>query len=113
MTNKLKELRKNHNLTQQQVAEILQISKTGYASWEQGLSEPNILYLNKLANLFGCTVDYLIDRENEEGIIYIMGNELSKSENKLLDMVRQLHDDDKDAIYKIIESILLSYKFKK
>ena len=113
MTNKLKELRKNHNLTQQQVAEILQISKTGYASWEQGLSEPNILYLNKLANLFGCTVDYLIDRENEEGIIYIMDNELSKSENKLLDMVRQLHDDDKDAIYKIIESILLSYKFKK
>ena len=103
MTNKLKELRKNHNLTQKQVAEILQISKTGYASWEQGLSEPNVVYLNKLANLFGCTVDYLIDRESEEGIVYIMGNKLSKSEEELIDKLRQLDDTRKEVAYRYIE----------
>lgn len=110
MKEKLKELRKTHNYTQKEIADILKISKTGYASWEQGLSEPNTAYLSKLANLFGCTVDYLIDRENEDGIVYIMGNQLSQNENELIDKLRQLDDTRKEIAYRYIEFLLSEQK---
>ncbi len=45
--NKLKELRKENNYTQPEIAKILKMSKTGYASWEQGLSEPGIAQIKK------------------------------------------------------------------
>lgn len=109
----IREMRKIKGIYQKDIAEKLNKSITCISDWERGRTEPNIDDLKELANLFNCSIDYLVGREDESGTIFIMGNELSKSENKLLDMVRQLHDDDKDAIYKIIESILLSYKFKK
>ena len=111
--NNLKELRKLKGLRQIDIAKYFNIAESTYCCYEKGINEPDISTLLKLADFFGCTVDYLLGREDEQGTIFIMGNELSKSENKLLDMVRQLHEDDKDIVYKLVESILLSYKAKK
>lgn len=60
ISEKLKELRKSKNLTQLQIAKILNISKTGYASWEQGLAEPGIQYLKKLCALYDISADELL-----------------------------------------------------
>lgn len=87
---KLKELRKINNLRQKDVAEFLNISITGYASWEQGLSEPNIENLIKLADFYNTTVDYLINREEEDGRIIIQEPELPSDEKKLLADYRTL-----------------------
>ena len=110
---KLKELRIEKNYKQANLAKKLNLTPSTISDWERGRSEPNVSQLIALANNYGCTIDYIVGRENEDGTIYIMGNELSKSENQLLDMVRQLHEDDKDIVYKLVESILLSYKAKK
>ena len=64
---KLKELRKSKELTQTQVANLLNMSKTGYASWEQGLSQPSIEHLKLLCNIFEVSADYLIGLEDENG----------------------------------------------
>lgn len=45
--------------------------------WYNGLTEPNCKQLIKLADYFGVTIDYLVGRENEEGIIK-SNNELEK-----------------------------------
>lgn len=87
---KLKELRRINNLRQKDVAEFLNISLTGYASWEQGLSEPNIENLIKLADYYNTTVDYLVNREEEDGRIIIQEPELPNDEKKLLDDYRAL-----------------------
>ncbi len=58
---KLKELRKENNYTQKQIADLLNISITGYASWEQGLAEPNITALKKLCKIYKITADELLD----------------------------------------------------
>lgn len=58
---KLKELRKAKGLTQFQIAKMLNISKTGYASWEQGLAEPNIQFIKKLCVIFDVSADELLD----------------------------------------------------
>jgi transcriptional regulator with XRE-family HTH domain len=39
------------------------MSKTGYASWEQGLSQPSIEQLKLLCNIFEVSADYLIGLE--------------------------------------------------
>lgn len=57
---KLKELRKEAGLTQKQLARLLNKSETGYASWEQGLSEPSINDLRALCKIYNISADELI-----------------------------------------------------
>ncbi len=59
---RLKSERKTHNLTQQYVADTIGVTLRAYQQYEQGKYEPNIERLNKLADLFGITVDFLICR---------------------------------------------------
>ena len=59
---RLKSERKAHNLTQQYVADTIGVTLRAYQQYEQGKYEPNIERLNKLADLFGITVDFLICR---------------------------------------------------
>ena len=57
---RLKELRKEKGLTQKQLAVLMNKSETGLASWEQGLSEPNINDLRLLCKIFEVSADYLL-----------------------------------------------------
>ena len=109
----LKELRKTKQLYLKDVAKHFNVAISTYSQWENSVCEPDIDTMVKLADFFNCTVDYLVGRESEDGTVFILGNELSKDETQLIDMIRQLHNDDKDIIYKLVESILLSYKSKK
>ena len=77
---RLKAIRKECNLTQRDVYTKIDMSANGYASYEQGRTEPNVETLVKLANIFECTVDYLIGRENENGIIILQNSPKSQIE---------------------------------
>ncbi len=59
---RLKNERKSQKLTQQYVANEIGVSLRAYQQYEQGLYEPNIEKLIKLADLFEVTVDFLICR---------------------------------------------------
>lgn len=63
--NRIKELRKEKGLTQKQLATLLNKSETGYASWEQGLSEPNVNDLRLLCKIFEVSADYLLGITND------------------------------------------------
>ena len=72
----LKELRKEKNILQKDVAKELNIKNTTYSNWEVGVSEPDIQSLKKLADFFGVSIDYLVGREAEDGVVIVSGNEL-------------------------------------
>ena len=57
---RIKELRKEKGLTQKQLAVLMNKSETGLASWEQGLSEPNVNDLRLLCQIFEVSADYLL-----------------------------------------------------
>lgn len=61
---RLKELRKERGWTQRQMSEKINKSITGYASWEQGLSEPGIEDLRKLCIVYNISADYLLGLED-------------------------------------------------
>ena len=64
---RLKQIRKEFNLTQAQVGEYLSLSKMTVSAWETNKQEPCIDDLRKLAILFEITSDYLIGLEKEDG----------------------------------------------
>lgn len=57
---KIKELRKAQDVTQEKLADYLNISYQAVSKWENGLALPDITLLPQLANFFGVTADELL-----------------------------------------------------
>lgn len=58
--------REEKGLTQLQLAKIIGKTPTAVASWEQGLSLPNLQTLYRLATYYGKTLDYMFGDLNPE-----------------------------------------------
>ena len=59
---RLKELRIEQKVSQQELGKLVNSSKMAISHWESGHSEPSIAQLIILADFFGVTVDYLIGK---------------------------------------------------
>lgn len=65
----LKRLRKQHQYTQEILAEELGVSRQVIAKWERGESTPELSFCVKLADLYDVTLDNLVNyNEKEAGI---------------------------------------------
>ncbi len=58
---KLRGLREDNDLTQQQIAEVLGTSQTMYARYERGANEMPIRHLIVLCRFYNVSADYLLD----------------------------------------------------
>ena len=61
---RLRDLREDHDKTQQDIADILGTSQTMYARYERGANELPLRHLLKLADYYGVSSDYLLGRSN-------------------------------------------------
>ena len=59
------ELRRRHGMTQLELAEKLNYTDKAVSKWERGDSVPDIAVLKQIADLFGVTVDYLLQEKHE------------------------------------------------
>lgn len=74
--------RKEHNMTQMQLADALGISFQAVSNWERGNSMPDISKLPELAELFGCSIEELLGGGTSAGNVEKMtkGEDLSLGE---------------------------------
>ena len=63
---KLQTLRRSRGLSQEQLAEILEVSRQAVSKWENGDSAPDLDRLRAICTYFGVTTDYLIWDEPED-----------------------------------------------
>lgn len=56
---KLQELRKTRNLTQEELAEAIFVSRTAVSKWESGRGYPSIDSLKELSRFFSVSIDEL------------------------------------------------------
>ena len=63
---KIKELRTAENLTQEKLAEELNVSFQSISRWENGISTPDISLIPTIARYFGVSTDYLFGLHDEE-----------------------------------------------
>lgn len=84
IANKIRTLRKNKNMTQEELAEILLVSPQAISKWETGLSTPDVELLPVIARYFGITMDeffnYRLDALNykERFIRFMVDNGVLK-----------------------------------
>ena len=62
---KLSKLRKENNYTQEQLASVLGVSRQAISKWESDVTYPETDKLIKISELFNCSLDYLLLKENE------------------------------------------------
>lgn len=86
---KLQELRKQNKLTQEQLAQILHVSRTAVSKWESGRGYPNIDSLKAIAKLYSVTVDELLSGEE---LLTIAEKDYAQKETSLCDRVFGLLD---------------------
>ena len=63
LNEKLQQLRKQKNLTQEELAQALYVSRTAISKWESGRGYPSIDSLKAIAKFFGISVDELLSGE--------------------------------------------------
>ena len=95
--NRLKQLRAEKKVTQNDVANFLNVTRQGYANYETEKTSPSPAILIKLADYFECTVDYLIGRESELGSV-IINADLKESEEELLSIYRNQSEQKKQFL---------------
>lgn len=78
---RIQKLRKESGLSQAELARKLSVTRSSVNAWEMGFSAPSAQYIIKLANLFHCTSDYILELDNNKNFSI---SEYSERELKLI-----------------------------
>ena len=95
--NNLQKLRKNKNISQEQLAEELGVSRQAVSKWESGASYPEMDKLVLLCKTFNCNLDDLINKDMSQI------EDLSSSKKILANFVKNIEDGITKTI-KMIEN---------
>lgn len=91
----IRNLRLQHKLTQEQLADRLGVSYQSVSRWENGVTYPDIEFLPAIAKHFSVTTDYLLEQDDIE----------KKSQiRKQINTIPKMTENDKDAIIDIIRT---------
>ena len=63
-TEKIKEIRDELEITQTDIANALDVTRSAYSLWEINKNIIPVTYLNKISNLYNINIDYLVDLSN-------------------------------------------------
>lgn len=66
MKNRLEEIRKEHGITQEELANILEVSRQTIGSLENGRYNPSIILAFKIAKYFNLTIEDIFIYEEDE-----------------------------------------------
>lgn len=86
---KLRKLRKQKSLTQEELADALFVSRTAISKWESGRGYPSIDSLKTIASFFGISIDELLSGEE---LITIADKNTKEKAGQLCDIVYGLLD---------------------
>ena len=86
---KLQELRKRKGLTQEELAELLYVSRTAVSKWESGRGFPNIESLKAISKFFSVSLDELL---SDKEILAIAENDYKQKERTVRNLVFGLLD---------------------
>lgn len=94
---KIRELRKEKGITQEQLADAVNVKKYTIGDWERNRTEPNITTLVAMADYFEVSTDYLLGRSDDTGLVQANAN-LTPDEEEVLMLYRQMSFQDKNQL---------------
>lgn len=106
---RLKMLREQKGLTQDELGKLLELKQQSIDSYEQGRSYPNVKNVIRIAELFGVTTDYLLGCEDNSKIENIEKH-FTCDELELIKQYRKTGEKDKNIIRQVTGSISEKYE---
>ena len=104
---RIRDLRIENNLKQADLAKMLNISQSTIVKYEKEQLEPNIIVLKKLADIFLCSIDYLVGRESEDAMIVIdSASTQTEMELKFIKSFRKLSNQKKEKAIGYVSGLL-------
>ena len=97
LSRRLNALRTYLGLSQERAAKQLGIPRTTLSGWERGAREPDADSLKKLADLYHCTIDYILGYA-EDGV----DEELSPNQKVLFNKLRGCTDEEAKQVLDIL-----------
>ena len=67
-TEKIKNIREELEITQEDISKVLGCTRTAYSLWEINKNTIPLYYLNKISNEYNINIDYLVDLSNDKYI---------------------------------------------
>ena len=105
----LKQIRKSHNMTQDEVAKAINTSRVNYNRYELEIVEPSIQTLTSLADLFHLTIDELVGHQ----VPYLIDKSLlSNSQLELIEKIKKLNDSNCKLVNAYIIGLLTAEEEK-
>ena len=83
IANNIIKLRKEKNITQAEFAKQLNYSDKAVSKWERAESIPDIIVLKKISDIFGISVDYLLNEHSNDEKLVVVNNKKTSRINKL------------------------------
>ncbi len=97
---KLLKLRKEFKMTQDDVANILGMSRTSFSKYENGIANPPLQVMRKLASIYNVGLEYLIFDDNTSIKLHDPQEEDEDSAETPLSRITDLHPIEKEIIGK-------------
>ena len=105
ISEKIKNERVARGVSQGTLSKELNIHQQNISRWEKGDNVPNIYDCAKLADYFGVTIDYLVGREDDFGVVKIENSsQISNDEKELISVYKLLSQEDKQKVLSIIKA---------
>ncbi|MCL6592259.1 MAG: helix-turn-helix domain-containing protein [Firmicutes bacterium] len=109
ISEKIKKLRLNKGWSQTQLAKKLNTQSQNISRYERGIFTPSTEALAKFAEVFGVSVDYLLNDEVEDSNVYQIKD---KQLQRYFEEIDKLNEDDKNLAKGVLEAILVKSKVK-
>ena len=90
----LRTLRERHDMTQEALGKLLNVTQSTIAYYESGKKQPTLETLIIIADYFEVSTDYLLDRTN----FVSTASEISKTDSELLNKINKLSDENRKEI---------------
>ncbi len=102
--NRIKQLREEFHMTQQELADKLEGAKSTVAMYENGNRKPSMGILLKLSDIFDCSIDYILGKSDIRNPNNV---ELSDLDIAFSTGIRGLNKENQETLKNIIDGLLL------
>ena len=117
--NSLRKLRKDKGLSQQGLAELLDVNQTAISQWERGITSPSSRMLLKLSQIFNINPRELLNNEvisptqwDDPELVQAVSDNLSALFDTVEQAVRGLSDEEQKLVFDVLVELRHTLKLK-
>lgn len=113
LNERLKLLRTERKLTQEQFATAVGITKASVSKFENGIKTPSRETLEKIADHFNVTTDYLLGRSDDPELNEQENNIVTEEGKNILALIESLPEDERKKAWEQLEMYVTYMQNKK